>query len=139
MKTALFTYLILAAGLAAGVPAQAAGPAPAANLDKAQLAPDAQGLIATDAAFAYVRGRSAASGETTSEKIVACHGVPRARFIAAVDEAMVACYAQIPAKYKPRMSMHDVMPAFAMCARTTMLRSLNLEPDKVSACIDAAD
>ena len=138
MRTATVTTLILAAAIAAGVPAHAAEPAaPAANLDKAQLASDAQGLVATDAAFAYLRGRTAASSKTTSEKIVACHGVARAPYAAAADNAIVTCYAQIPPKYKPRMSINDAMPAFALCARTTMLRTLNLDADTVNACIAA--
>ncbi|NHZ96070.1 hypothetical protein [Massilia sp. CCM 8734] len=138
MRTTILTTLILAAAVAAGVPAHAADPAPAPNLDKSQLAPDAQGLVATDAAFAYVRGRSAASSKTISEKIVACHGVSRARFAATLDESMVTCYSQIAPKYKPRMSINDAMPAFALCARTTMLRTLNLDADTVNPCIAAA-
>lgn len=139
MRTHIVTPLILAAALASGAPAQAAAPVPAANVDKAQLAPDAQGLVATDAAFAYVRGRSAEKGQTMSEKKLACYGVSRARFIATLDESMVACYPQIAPQHKQRMSVNDAIPVFAMCARKAMLQTLKVDPDTVNACIAAAD
>jgi hypothetical protein len=138
MRTALITSLLLAAALA-GVPAHAAAPVPAANVDKSQLAPDAQGLVATDAAFAYVRGRSAEMGKTLSEKKLACYGVSRARLIATLDESMVACYPQIAPENKQRMAIKNAIPAFAMCARKALLHTLNVDPDTVNACIAAAD
>lgn len=139
MHTTTITPLILAAALAAGALAHAAGPVPAPNLDKSQLAPDAQGQVSTDAAFAYMRGRVAASNETASEKLLACYGVSRARLAAVLDESFVACHAKIAPKYRPRLSLNDIMPAFAVCARTTMLRTLKLDADTVNPCIAAAE
>lgn len=139
MRTAIITALIVATSLAAGVGVHAATPVPAANLDKAQLAPDAQGKVATDAAFAYVRGRSAEMGKTLSEKKLACYGVPRERLIATLDASMVGCYPRIAPEHKQRIAMSNAIPAFGLCARQALLHTLNVDADTVNACIAAAE
>ncbi|ATQ76445.1 hypothetical protein CR152_19375 [Massilia violaceinigra] len=130
--------LFIAAALTGGASALAAATPPAAN-DQANLERDAHGKVDTDAMFAFMRARSATKGEALSEKKLQCYGVSRAQFLAAVDASLVACYPQIAPENRVRILPENVIPAFGLCARKTLLAGLKLDPGTANACVAKAD
>ncbi|NHZ82319.1 hypothetical protein F2P44_24000 [Massilia sp. CCM 8695] len=137
MRTLLSCSLLVAAALAGSACARAAAP-PAAN-EQANLERDAQGKVDTDAMFAFMRARSASKGQALSDKKVACYGIPRAQFLAAVDASLVTCYAQIAPQHRPRILPENAIPAVGLCARKALLAGLKLDPDTANACIATSD